>query len=189
MAESETAICNSALVKVGAGRINSLAETNERALICKEQYPKIRKALLRSHLWNFAQERREFAELVTTPIFEYDKEFAIPLDVLRIIKFEDEDPELNKFRREGRKILTNNDAVKCLCLINITDTTLFDANFDELFAVGLAAEICWSLTKSATRTKQLSDRFLLFARETRSLDAQEGTPENFEADLWIESRL
>ena len=188
MADSDTAICNSALLKVGAERINALTEQNERAVVCDEQYPKIRRLLIRSHPWNFALERRELAELATTPLFEYEKEFGIPLDVLSILKFEDEDNRLNKFKVEGRKVLTNNGTVKCLCLINVTDVSLFDANFDEAFAWRLAAEIAWPLVQSATLAKNMLDAFNLFMREARSLDAQEGTPDDFEAEEWIDSR-
>tara|TARA_R100001530_G_scaffold114015_1_gene80959 strand:+ start:206 stop:1021 length:816 start_codon:yes stop_codon:yes gene_type:complete len=58
MASSEVAICNSALIKLGAAEISSLSDTNKRAQLCNAQYSKLRDELLRSHPWNFAIGRK-----------------------------------------------------------------------------------------------------------------------------------
>ena len=47
MASSEVAICNSALIKIGAAEITSLSDVNKRAQLCNEQYSKLRDELLR----------------------------------------------------------------------------------------------------------------------------------------------
>ena len=82
---TETSICNSALIKIGADRINSMTETNRRAQLCNEQYSKVRDEVLRSHPWNFAITRAEFSQLTTTPSFGYNYEYSIPSDCLRIL--------------------------------------------------------------------------------------------------------
>ena len=58
MAVDAEAICNSALIKIGASKIAALSDTNKRAILCNEQYPKLRDDLLRSHPWNFAIKRK-----------------------------------------------------------------------------------------------------------------------------------
>lgn len=55
-------ICNSALTKIGAATISSISDTNKRALLCNEQYAKLRDDLLRSHPWNFAIKRAYLAK-------------------------------------------------------------------------------------------------------------------------------
>jgi len=58
MAATVEAICNSALIKIGAAVIVSITDTNKRAQLCNEQYTKLRDDLMRSHPWNFARARK-----------------------------------------------------------------------------------------------------------------------------------
>ena len=69
MITSPVEICNSALIKVGAGRILSLNDDSERALLMKEQYPKLRDDLIFAHPWNFATKRETLAASVTPPLY------------------------------------------------------------------------------------------------------------------------
>lgn len=57
MATDAVAICNSALLKIGTEKITSLSDNTKRAIICNEQYAKIRDQVLRAHPWNFAIKR------------------------------------------------------------------------------------------------------------------------------------
>ena len=63
-AYSETLICNLALARLGAKRINTIEETDAsvQAVQCRTHYEHTRDALLRSHLWRFAIKRAELSE-------------------------------------------------------------------------------------------------------------------------------
>lgn len=185
MAVDALSICNSALLKIGATAISSLSDNNKKAILCNEHYDKIRKQLLRSHPWNFAKKRASLTEDGTEPLFEWSKQFLLPSDYLRAIKLHEEE----EFVIEGNRLLTNQDEALLLYIADIEDTTLFEASFSELLALNLAYELSYTLVQSNSLKQTLQAEISVYLRDVRSYNAQEGTPEEFEADEWINSRL
>jgi hypothetical protein len=182
---TDTSISNSALIKIGAQRINNLDESNKRAQLCKEQFPKIKVALLRSHPWNFAIKRVELSMDTTAPVFEYTNQYTLPSDCLRVLRLEDENIV---FKVEGTKLLTNSDVLKMEYIADVA-TGNFDPMFAETFAFKLALDIAYALTNSSSLQVRLKNDYDEFRRDSRSADAQEGTPLPVTNDEWVESRL
>jgi hypothetical protein len=191
MASSAVEIVNSALNKLGASTISSLGADSKEAILANQQYDIIRQELLRSHPWNFAIARVSLAQTGNTPAFEYDYEYVIPSDVLRILDVEfpeerfviEHNPDDNT-----RVILTNNSTMKIKYIKDVEDVTKFDANFCEVFSARLAAEFAFNLTGKTTVMEQMYNLYETLLRNARSFDAQEGTPPQVTADLWINQR-
>jgi hypothetical protein len=186
MASSPVSICNSALIKVGADRITSLTEDTQRARLVNEQYNKCRKELLRSHPWNFATKRTELAALVQEPEYEYSYQFQLPADCLRVLKtnlYSDE-----PFKIEGRLLLCDSNTIKILYIKDETDTSKFDASFDETLALRIAADIAYTLSGSATLANGLMEAYKYSLKDARSFDAQEGSADRIIADEWLVTR-
>ena len=191
MATSETSICNSALAKLGAERILSLSDNTKAGRLCNEQYEKMRDEVLRSHPWNFAIARVELAALVAVPLFEYDHQFQIPADSLRILDI-DINIELNAvdpWAVEGDKLLANEDPIKIKYIKRVTNTALFDANFVEALAFRLAADLAYAIVQSLSVQRQMFAAYKEFLRPARSFDAQEGKLDQVRADEWFNERL
>lgn len=271
MASSEVAICNSALIKIGAAEITSLSDVNKRAQLCNEQYSKLRDELLRSHPWNFAIARKVLSldtfifvdgdvttgtdvinevghgretgdklQLTSTgtlpvplaintdyflvkvdadnfklastvqdaydgtviditsaagggnhkvqmkPAFEYGNQYVLPSDYLRGVRLNDKD---DKFTIENNKLLTDVEEVQLIYIKQVTDTTLFDKNFDELLALMLANELSYPIVQSSSLKGTIQAELNLKLRDVRSFDAQEGNAEEFEANTWTNSRF
>ena len=271
MASSEVAICNSALIKIGAAEITSLSDVNKRAQLCNEQYSKLRDELLRSHPWNFAIARKVLSldtfifvdgdvttgtdvinevghgretgdklQLTSTgtlpvplaintdyflvkvdadnfklastvqdaydgtviditsaagggnhkvqmkPAFEYGNQYVLPSDYLRGVRLNDKE---DKFTIENNKLLTDVEEVQLIYIKQVTDTTLFDKNFDELLALMLANELSYPIVQSSSLKGTIQAELNLKLRDVRSFDAQEGNAEEFEANTWTNSRF
>jgi len=273
MATNAEAICNSALLKIGASTIVSLSDSSVEAEACNEQYTKLRDELLRSHPWNFAMKRvflgtdnftfvdadisvandtiTEVAhgrangdkfQLTTTatlpagldlvtdffvsqsaantfklsttaakaiaavedvvditaaagggthtvrfkPTFEWDFLFTLPSDFLRAFRME---PKSQRFIIEEDKLYTEVDEAFFIYISKITDTTKFEVSFDELLALMIANELSYTLVHSSTLKATIQQELQIKLRHVRSFDAQEGTPEEFEANLFIDSRI
>jgi hypothetical protein len=116
MASSPVQICNAGLIKLGAERINSLSENNKRARLCNERFDGLRQEVLRAHPWNFAIRRADLVRLSTTPEYEYNYEYQLPSDCLRVLETaaDKDNPggdilgnSITKYKIEGRKLLTN----------------------------------------------------------------------------------
>lgn len=188
MAQSEVAICNSALIKLGADRITSLSDNTKEARLCNEQYAKMRDELLSQHFWNFAISRVELSALVDTPAFGYSKYFAVPSDILRVIEV-DGDPEWNlEYHDNQRVIATNESQVFIKGIFQVTNTTLFSRMFDDALSWRLAAELSIALSDSASLQEnmfQLAQRAL---SDARAFDAQEGYINRVQASSYINVR-
>jgi len=185
-AVGDVAICNSALIKIGARRISSFSEGSKEAKLCKEQYEKLRDAALKAHPWNFAIRRAELGKLASTPVFEWDAEFQLPVDCLKVLYMENRREE---FTVEGRKLLTNADTAKIKYIGLETDSDQFDKEFKEYLAHYIASELAYPLVQSVSLGERVFAKAQIFLRDTRSSDSQEGTPDSNVDDIWLDSRL
>jgi hypothetical protein len=188
VAVSEVSICNSALVKVGAQRIIALTDSNERARLCSEQYVKNRDELLRSHPWNFALKRVALSPLDPVPLFDWDNQFALPIDCLRVLRTDLGDDEGGAWKVEGRYLMANTDTISIQYIAKITDPTKFDSVFTETLACKIAADISYSLVQNVALSQKLEATYESKLRMARSFDAQEGQGDRVYADSWLNSR-
>jgi len=186
MAVNNIEICNAALSRLGAPFISSLSDTDKRSKLCNLMYDRVRKKLLRAHPWNFAIKRVELINNGIEPAFGYSNEFMLPSDYLRALGLEHSDDE---YKVEGSFLITNETEAKLLYIANIEDTTKFDVMFDELFALTLAFELSYSLVQSVSLKQGIASELAVILRDTRSIDAQEGTPDDFEFDEWLTARI
>lgn len=185
MAASSTAIANSALSKLGADRIISLDDDSRPARLLKEQYTKILEDLLRSHPWNFALVRTTLAVLTSTPDFEFDFEFQVPSDCLRLLETDLDDQD---WRLEGSLLRANSDEVGVLYVTKAVYPGQYDANFSEVFACRLAHEACYALTQDPKLKEQLWKEYKEKLANARAFDAQEGGTRSVWARQWLNAR-
>ena len=84
MASSDTEICNSALIKIGADLITSIDDGNKAARLCKQQFIPLRDELIRAHPWNFAIKRMELGKTLNVPVFQWESDFPTGSSLLKI---------------------------------------------------------------------------------------------------------
>ncbi len=195
MAANALAIANSALAKIGNYKITDLSSTtNVQAVILNEQYSKNRDALLRSHPWNFALKRATLVADATAPDWGFSVRYPIPSDCLRILETDaDTLSSIGEFdsgpwQKEGSWILTDQNPFSIKYIYQVTDTTLFDACFDEVLACKLAADVCYAITQSTTLADLLEKQYRYKLAEARSFDGQEGGVRQPYAREWLNSR-
>lgn len=187
MATSETEIANSALILVGADRINALSEDNQRARLCNEEYPKELRALLYSHPWNFAIKRVQLASVVAAPEFGYDRKFQIPSDCLRVLAI---DSEGEKYEIENGYVHCNEATLKIKYISSSVTPIQFSMAFEDALAHRLAAKIAYALTQSSTLTDALYKKADEKESLARTYDAQEGQGlASVVADDWFNARF
>ena len=187
MANSETEICNSALIKIGGKRIVNLSENSKEARLCKELYPLKRDETLEAHPWKFAMARTALAKTSNTPVFGYDSEFQLPTDCLRIILTNLLD--LSQWTREGDKLLANDTTVSILYIKAITDVSRFSKTFTEALANLLASELAYPIAQSTNLSDYYYKKFRAVIADARSFNAQEGFTRNqIEANTWLNAR-
>lgn len=187
MALSEVSISNGALIKLGAGTINTLEDNNTRARLVKESYPKMRDLLLRSHPWNFNKGYADLAQ-ITRPdeYFEYQYLYQLPSDCVRVF---DVDCDNIPWEEVGNnQLATNASQIKIKYGKKITDVTYFDAAFTETLEWAIAADIAYALTQSTSQMQVAKDAYERQLMVTRSFSAQVGSVKQVKATQWLRAR-
>ena len=161
--------------------------------MCNQRYELVRDAVFRSHPWNCLQKRIELAKDTTSPVFEFSNAYTLPADSLRILRSENSNLSNNeKFRIEGKKLLSDEDTMKVLYVAKITDTTQYDTLLIETLSARLAAELCYPITQSSTLMDRMFGIFENKLKEARFVDATEGTADSdvaIQSGDFINSRL
>src|SRR5712691_289052 len=134
---SETDLLNDALSQIGAAPISAIDDGSVNADHCKRMYPALRRSLLRSHHWKFAETRTELARDAGSPAFEFAFSYTLPEDLLKLVEYNGvnmveittaiiSDFAINIwitgfFKIEGRKLLTNDGQVKVMYVRDVPD--------------------------------------------------------------------
>lgn len=196
---SEVAICNAALIKMGADTITALTDNNVRARVMNQRYAATRDSELRKRRWKFSILRVSLPALASVPDSDFDLQYQLPVDYLRLIEGGSiaEIPDLSDFRGggnelfsiEGQKILTNLAAPLAIrYLARVTDTALFDPAFTDYLASVLAFDNCERITQSAEKKETLRQDKRDSLREAIRGNALEAPPRQQADSEWIAAR-
>lgn len=211
MAQSVVDVCNSALQKLGAGRILSLNDNTRESRSCTIAYDSNRRSELRKYYWNFATKRVVLAPDAQAPAFGYKYAFTLPPDFLRFVLPNDATIDWVK---EGNKILTNSltspfftyptvdgapmaglqqslgsPSMSVRYIADITDVTQWDSAFYDVAAISLAIDLCEDLTQSNQKKQVLMAEYKEAVSEARLADAFENLPANPPDDGWWLARF
>jgi hypothetical protein len=187
MSSTAVDICNSAMIKLGQERINALNDNNKRARLCKEQYNKIIRKTLRGGIWSFATDRTTLSTTGKTEWGDLNK-FPLPLDFVKLLEVDNKFGYKHKLEK-GFLITIGEDPIDIKYISSSIDEYLFDACFLEAAASMLAYDLCYALTQSNALKQSLLEEFRFWIGEARSYDSQDGSPDDFEFDSWIDPRL
>lgn len=187
MSSTAVDICNSALIKLGQERINTLNDNNKRARLCKEQYDKIIKKTLRGGIWGFATDRTTLSTSGETAWGDLNK-FPLPLDFVKMLEVENKFGYKYKLEK-GNLVTIAADPINIKYISSDIDEHLFDSCFLEAAASMLAYDLCYALTQSNALKQSLLQEFQFWIGEARSFDSQDSSPDDFEFDSWIDPRL
>lgn len=118
---------------------------------------------------------------------EFAYRFPLPTDCLRLLRVGLY--EQIEYRVEGGYIYTNESAIH-IEYISDADEALFDAQFVDLFAARLSAEISFFLTDNSTLTEQAWTIFNNKLSMARTMDSRQDTPRGILSDdPWLISRF
>jgi hypothetical protein len=184
---SETGICNSALVKIGATRIVALDDGSRNANACAELYPKLRDDLLRAHPWNFAVARAKLGRLATAPIFGFSYVYQLPADWLRTLAVSDNDRGEGavEYRIEGRRLACSAADIWLRYVRVVTDANEMPADFREALAAMLGRDLAIPIAQSSALRETMDRAFRDAFGRARSTDALEDFPEALPEGSWV----
>lgn len=197
---SEVDVCNDALSQIGASVITALDDGSVNANHCTRLYPQLRRSILRSHHWNFAEARIALAQDATAPIFEFAFSYALPTDLLKIKEYNGATPTTStltlfeiqlprRYKIEGRKLLTNDGVVNIVYVRDETDPNIWDGLFYQVVATWLASKLANAIMKDSRTAKDLKVEVIdLLLPMAAAVDGQEGSEHPYAIDDLILGR-
>jgi hypothetical protein len=194
MAISNTSICNMALRKLGAKRLNDLdTDSSVNAIDCRLHYEQTRDALIESHFWRFASGREDLSEDTETPAFEWERQFILPTDyMVKKSVWSGLGPYNTNFSYalEGDRLLTNESDIKLRYIKRVTDPTKFNELFIEVFVLKLALKLVALAGANPKMSQTIATELIPVMRKVRTSSRQE-TENIGRADLntWNGARL
>lgn len=183
-------ICNVALVRIGADMITSFDDANKAGRLCRLLYRPTLEGMLRAHVWNFSIRRAELAANTNTPVFGYTYEHPLPDDFMRLVLVDEDYGHRLETNADGQRVMLSDSETEDIEYVSyVSDPNLMDAAFRQALSLTLAVALCPAITENAAMTKILADEAREATALARTLDAQEGTPRDIEADYWVNARI
>lgn len=178
MALSAVEICNRALNACGLNAITALDQGTETSELCRRLYGDLRDELIQDHPWNFATRRTALAALSTAPDWEWDYQYTMPTDCLRVLAVEDAGAGDESWTVEGRQILTNSAApLNIRYLTRDVSEIYFPPKFTSALVLRIAMDLAMPATEGMSRREMLGKQFVAALRSARGQDSRESGPQ------------
>lgn len=185
MPVTQVSICNLTLIRCGAARISSISQDTKTAVALNAIWDLSVDIVMAAHPWNFAIKRATLAPTANTPEYEYDYEYDLPSDCLRILVEEDQDVD---YVIEDGKILTDEDELVLSYIYRNDDPTAWSPGFANALSWYLVTQIGFTLTQQTKLVEMGEKMYKAALAEARYVDGAEGIPKNLDASDWALSR-
>jgi hypothetical protein len=169
-----------ALARFGGRRINDFtdnSETSNEVIQCRIHFDLARRALIRSHPWGFARKRVQLSQ-TTTPDFEWDYAYLLPVDCLRVIDvYDDSDNPTgateSSYAIENGRLLFNGSTCYLRYVRDVTDPAKWDPLFLDLFVLVLAQKLVIPLSQDLKLKQDIGNDIKEIMPAVRATDRNE----------------
>jgi hypothetical protein len=126
-------------------------------------------------------------ETITSLDDELTNVFYLPTDFLRYNRVSDEDAAIEIV---GNRLLADTDTLSIKYTYSNDDPTLYSPMFVTALASRLAAEMCFNLTQSANKAKDILTKYeSIDLPRAMAADSSQGSPEEMTDTEWEEARI
>ena len=192
MAASEVSICNAALQLIkNTKSITALTQGTKEANACEVIYDEMRDTMLECHNWNFATKRSQLSQLSDTPAFEWDYQYQLPADYLRVVRLSQNSDarDHSPYRVENGKVMSDASELYLRYVARVEDPNLMPATFRTALSKLIASRLAVALAQSAALSKEMYTQYTNEDLPTaKSADSVQDYPEDLPESAWITSR-
>jgi len=156
MIKTVVGLCNQALTRLGASRIQSLEETSEPARLCNLLYEQTRDEVLWDYPWACALTRQRLAQIDPGDYgVEGENAYQLPQDpyCLRIVSVLDPElgAEVETWSVEGRVLYSPASEIILKYIGQIDDPGVFDSELAEAIVLKMATKLSVRLSGKANK--------------------------------------
>lgn len=174
---SKTAIVNLALRNLKTDPVISIEppdDDSKAASAGAAWFDQARRDTLEAHPWKFASRRRNLVADPTAPLFEWDKQYELPNDFIRVGYLgNDWRNPITDYDIEGDFILCNETSPLPLVYVwNLTDVTKFSPKFVTALTYKLAALMAFEITGNAQLVGAMESQFDACFMKAASVNGQ-----------------
>ena len=180
-------IASNALRLLGDDPITSFGDDTERARLVNAIHEEMRDEVTRAAVWNCCKARQVLAALTETPAFGWGYYHQLPGDSLRVVDVLSGDTRIDH-TIEGRRLMTDVSTVNLIYLKRVTDPNDLDVLFISALTARIAAELALPVSGSNTVATAMWTAYEKKVKEARTIDSQEGTPANLDAQSIMDAR-
>lgn len=183
---SKVSISNSALIRLGSNRINSLTEDSEEAVLCNNIFDESLDYLLQLAPWGFAQVETSLARSSTAPLYSYKYTYQLPTlpyclqvtDIQNRIEYD----------IKGRYLYTDAESVNITYTKRVTDMNELSAAFIQAFIFYLASQLAMPLSKHKSMADTMEVKYQFAMQKAKTRDSQETKYKRAVAGSWVYGR-
>lgn len=193
---SKVDICNMALAQLGQEPISSMGQDDERARRCNLFYEPVKREVLRTHNWAFADSLVSLAPLAGDGEGEWPYMYAYPQDCLFLRRIFAKGPraksaafkEVYQNDIHARVILCGVPKAQAEYTRDVKDEALFDPAFIKAFSLALAADLAVTLSGDAALAQRVLQKYSLALDEARRANMTENFDVRTADSAFIEER-
>jgi len=187
-----TGICNAALQLIkNSKQITGIEQGTKEANACEVIYADLRDALLEMHNWNFATKRVKMGQLSATPAFEWDYEYELPSDFIRVVSVHNNATgrDIIPYKIENGKILSDASDLYLRYIARVEDPNLMPATFRLALSKLLSSRLAVGLAQSASLGEKMYEQFTKEDLPTaKSADSIQDFADQLPESDWITAR-
>ena len=166
----DIAICNSALLLLGADEINTFEDETDEAKVCAAIYPRTVAALMELYPWRFSMKQANLNKITGfTPLIGFANAFQLPTDRLRAVF---KPYTTLEYRILGDKVYTNADEFKMEYQYRAPE-----AVWSESFSRAVEFDMARALAVALLEDDSRADRYEKLVRQqlqrAKSVDGQQ----------------
>jgi hypothetical protein len=152
MALDDVGICANALLRLGANEIQSFTEENDRAKLCSNIYPQVKRDMLSRYGWRFLTAKAKLARLTLAPLSGWTYQYQLPSDRAingAIIVYTSDQPNTPAFKDyeiQDSVLLTDETEIWIDYSLEDIDEQQFPGYFTELMIAVMVQKLAFPIT-------------------------------------------
>ena len=173
-------ICNIASRMLGGGEISAIdpPDNTVQAALAAQLYPHVRQWVLRKHTWHSCKTRVILSPDAATPAFDYNYQFSLPANCLRIIQIGYKGDPID-YEIDSRKILCDETVLPIIYVMDNDNPSTYEPALVHTMIIAMKHAMSYPVTKSQSVTDSAMAELKAELQMARTIDGLDEPPVTF----------